>query len=251
MKMRFAALTLSACVLFAFRSMPLQAQTTGTSGSSGGSSSSAGGSSLGGSSGGGGGGSASAVGSGTSGFATSASTQAITAGSGASATGIPSSANPFANTYVTPQSLGLPSLYANTFGQLQKVTGTFGKGLYLPNASTTASSGAASTTTNAGTGFNTAPTPRAPLYVTVLGDDIPFKTHASSDLYANLKAAIDRSTFVKSKDTIEVQVAAGTVILRGQVGSDRERRMVEGMMRLTPGVQNVQNELQIPGIAKN
>ena len=37
----------------------------------------------------------------------------------------------------------------------------------------------------------------------------------------------------------------GVVVLTGQVENARERRLVEGMVRLTPGVLEVRNELQV------
>jgi BON domain len=256
---RWIAVTLGACAIFAFSPMTLWAQSS-TPGTTGGGSlssagaSSTGGSTTGGSTGGGstGGGTATAAGTNTtSGFATAAPTQAISATGGVTATSMPSSSNSFATTYVTPQSLGLPTLYANVFGQLPKVTGTFGKGLYLSNANNT-SSATPSTTTNAGTGFNTAPTPRSPSYVTVLSEDMPRLKYAPSELSAELNAMIARSNYVKNRDAIQVQVAQGNiVVLRGQASSVQERIRVEGMMRMTRGVEGVVNELQVPVVAKN
>ena len=169
---------------------------------------------------------------------------------GASTTTVPSTSNPFAATYANPLYLGQPSLYATNFGQLAKQTGNFGKGQYL-NAATLNASATGSTTTNAGTGFSTQPTPRNPSYITILGPDLPRSLHVSSQLSSDLKAMIARSSYIRDTNAIQLEVVDGIVILRGQVGSDRERRTAEGLMRLTPGVQGVQNELQIPGIAKN
>jgi osmotically-inducible protein OsmY len=35
------------------------------------------------------------------------------------------------------------------------------------------------------------------------------------------------------------------VVLRGVVGSDRERALAEAVARLTPGVFNIRNELEV------
>ena len=49
-----------------------------------------------------------------------------------------------------------------------------------------------------------------------------------------------------ARSTVRVEVVGTTVILRGRVADEDERRLVEGMVRLEPGVQVVQNELTIP-----
>jgi osmotically-inducible protein OsmY len=38
-----------------------------------------------------------------------------------------------------------------------------------------------------------------------------------------------------------------TVVLRGSVRDDHERRLAEALVRLTPGVRAVRNELTAPG----
>jgi hypothetical protein len=125
-------------------------------------------------------------------------------------------------------------------------TGTFGTPLYQNTTSAaTAPKGGATAQQNQLIGFTTAPTPRAPVYTTVLADDVPRIVHNPSDLHARLQAMIDRSTYLKSKAGLRISVDGATVQLQGQVASDRERKMVEGMIRTQPGVQDVQNLLQI------
>ena len=51
---------------------------------------------------------------------------------------------------------------------------------------------------------------------------------------------------VKNPGGIAIEVEGGTVVLKGQVSDDDQRRLVEGMMRLTPGVRDVRNELKVP-----
>ncbi len=176
---------------------------------------------------------------------TSEATQAIT-GSAASATTIPSSSNPFSLTYVDPLSLGLPSKYLNQVGTPAKVTGTFGKGIWTTTTTTvgTGKTTLANTTVN---GFSTYGTPRAPLYMTALSEDMPRVVHAPQKLQGDLRATIDRSSYIKNKDGIQVVVNGSTVELHGQVATDRERRLVEGMMSMTPGVRQVVNQLVVAG----
>ena len=67
-----------------------------------------------------------------------------------------------------------------------------------------------------------------------------------SQLQADLRATLDRSTAIKNAKGIQVQVEGQTAVLRGTVGDEDERRMAEGLVRLTPGVRQVRNELQVP-----
>jgi hypothetical protein len=169
----------------------------------------------------------------------------ITSGTG-SATSIPSNSNPFVSTYGDYLSRGNPSKYATTFGPLVKPTVTFGKGIYTTTATTT-SAGAPSAATQAN-GFTTTGTIRNPQYTTVLSDEVPLVVHSAGALQSELRDVIDRSSFVKSKGTIQINVRGSTVHLVGQVATEKEYRLVEGMVRTTPGVagvRDVQNELKI------
>ena len=87
---------------------------------------------------------------------------------------------------------------------------------------------------------------RAPAYVTVLGDTVaPVRT----DLLrarADLQDVIARAGRLPSRGNIRVLTDGSTVVLRGNVGSDHERRLAEALVRLTPGVRNVRNELVTP-----
>jgi hypothetical protein len=162
----------------------------------------------------------------------------------ASTTTSPSTYNNYSTTFVNPTSLGLPSIYATNLGPPSKYTGTMGKGLYLNNA-TTSSSSTGSTSTNAGVGFSTQPTPRSPAYYTVLGEGLAPKAYSSTTVQAELRQKFVNSTFFKKGDTIQVEVFNGVVVLRGQVASESERARAEGWMRMTPGVNDVQNQLQV------
>jgi osmotically-inducible protein OsmY len=44
---------------------------------------------------------------------------------------------------------------------------------------------------------------------------------------------------------VAVQVDGRTVTLRGEVSSDDERRHVESLVRITPGVREIHNELTV------
>jgi osmotically-inducible protein OsmY len=44
-----------------------------------------------------------------------------------------------------------------------------------------------------------------------------------------------------------VSTAGEAVVLNGTVQSEKERRIAEIMLRMTPGVREVRNQLQVPG----
>jgi hypothetical protein len=179
------------------------------------------------------------------GLVTSATTLAATSGT-PSATTIPSSANPFGPNYVNYFTLGQPSVYTNKFGAQNitgNLTGTFGKYIYVANPATSA--GAASTTPTSGIGFTTFPTPRAPLYTTAFAESFPVTRPQLSQVQADAKDAIARSSMLKNKDSIQVVMNGPVILLSGAVGSETERITAEGMVRMTPGVGDVQNNLVV------
>ncbi|MSR54036.1 MAG: BON domain-containing protein [Gemmataceae bacterium] len=65
-------------------------------------------------------------------------------------------------------------------------------------------------------------------------------------LQADLQGLISRTSAIRTPGSVRVEVAGTVVILRGRVSDEDERRLVEGMVRLEPGVHEVQNELTIP-----
>lgn len=50
---------------------------------------------------------------------------------------------------------------------------------------------------------------------------------------------------LKNKDSIRVVTNGPVVLLNGSVGSETERLTAEGMVRMTPGVADVQNNLVV------
>jgi hypothetical protein len=62
---------------------------------------------------------------------------------------------------------------------------------------------------------------------------------------ADLQALVSRSPALRTPAGVNVTMDRGTVVLRGQVASADERRIVENMLRLAPGVNDLRNELQV------
>lgn len=80
-------------------------------------------------------------------------------------------------------------------------------------------------------------------YSTVI--KFPTRPIVAPQLYAELRAILDRSTMIQNPTEIKVFVNGNTVTLRGTAINDDERRLVEGIVRLTPGVREVRNELAV------
>lgn len=69
---------------------------------------------------------------------------------------------------------------------------------------------------------------------------------AADRLLSDVRATIDRSSSISSKAGISITAEGRNIILRGRVASDEERRHVEALLRLTPGLGEIRNELIAP-----
>jgi osmotically-inducible protein OsmY len=70
---------------------------------------------------------------------------------------------------------------------------------------------------------------------------------ALTQVRSELRDTIARSSRLTSRDNIQLGMDGGTVVLRGTVVDDHERRLAESLVRLSPGVRDVRNELQVRG----
>jgi BON domain len=84
---------------------------------------------------------------------------------------------------------------------------------------------------------------RASGYVTEPVFDMPDRP-ALTTIRPELQAVVSRATRLPSRDRIQVLTDGDTIVLRGQVRDERERRLAEAMIRLSPGVRLVRNELE-------
>jgi hypothetical protein len=88
---------------------------------------------------------------------------------------------------------------------------------------------------------------RAPAFVATIGfTPTPL---SPSRLTVDLQDTISRSSQLPSRGNIQVSLDGPAVILRGEVADESERSLAEGMLRLTPGVHEVRNELTVRGPA--
>ena len=65
-------------------------------------------------------------------------------------------------------------------------------------------------------------------------------------MQTQVRAVLDRSISLSNPRGIEVVSDGAVVVLRGAVKDEDEARLAENMIRLTPGVRDVRNELKFP-----
>lgn len=96
---------------------------------------------------------------------------------------------------------------------------------------------------NQATGLTTSTMQRLPAVVVV--PDFDARPVNAGILEEELQRVIERSTTLTSKENIRVTVGSEMVVMKGQVSDERQRRLAEAMIRLTPGVRNVRNDLEV------
>ena len=87
------------------------------------------------------------------------------------------------------------------------------------------------------------PLPRQISYSATLNFKAPIAT--MPQVATGLRATLDRSTMLGNPRGVGLTMDGNVVVLRGNVATDDELRLVEGMVRLTPGVRDVRNELKV------
>ncbi len=175
---------------------------------------------------------------------------------GNTTTTIPSSANPFQSTYANPMGIGLVDVTGK-----QVINKNFGQPLYAVYSTQTTTTGTAiggfgvaggfsavggfGNTGGVGYGFTTFGMGRTPVYAAVPGETMPIVVHSNPQLQATVVDVLQRNTTIKTAEPFRVKVQGSTVFLEGTVASAKDKRVVEGMIRLTPGVRDVVNNLEI------
>lgn len=170
-----------------------------------------------------------------------------------------SAANPLAAFYANPLAMGLGTGTGTTgtlasggfgqplYGNLTSTSPTLGGGLGLTGGLGGLGAGNTLTTTG-GMGMSTVGIRRAPAYVAQIGFSSPSSQPApvvSSRMRTELEQTLSRSTSLPSKANIRIAFDGPLVVLEGTVADDRERRLAEGLVRLTPGVRDVINKLEV------
>ena len=88
------------------------------------------------------------------------------------------------------------------------------------------------------------PLPRNIAYSAVLR--FPAPAVAPAQRLADVQAVLARSSMMANPAGVTVVQDGTAFVLRGAVASEDEARLAEGMVRLTPGVRDVRNELTFP-----
>jgi hypothetical protein len=154
---------------------------------------------------------------------------------------VPQASDPFQTYYANPYKFGMST---TTGTGSSKTSGQFGTPLYgniTTPKTTTGTTGAGAT---ASMSFNTVGMRRAPSYTTTLAFAPPVAV-APSAMQVRLGTVFQGTSQLTPNSNIQVVVNGGTVVLRGQVANENERRVAEGMVRLEPGVREVRNEIRV------
>jgi len=146
----------------------------------------------------------------------------------------PTTSNPLAQYYVSPLKLGTTNA---------KGTATFGQPMYATVTTTTAGGAGARGAGGIGgtSGATTANAPPRFLLTLDLGNPAPPPIGRAS---VNVQNLVENSSLLSTNKNIQVNLDQGTVVLRGNVATERERRLAEGAVRLN-GASLVRNELRV------
>jgi hypothetical protein len=87
------------------------------------------------------------------------------------------------------------------------------------------------------------PLPRQISYTATLNFRAPVAT--MPEVATGLRTTLSESSMLTNPAGIGLAMDGATVVLSGTVPTDDEARLVEGMVRLTPGVRDVRNELKV------
>lgn len=230
-----------------FGSTSIGNRPSGSTGSSGGGGGSGGAASRPGASGAG---TASSLGPGTN-FSPAQVTATGAQGGSGSGTTIPSTFNPYRTTYSNPYALGATAStgafgYSSGGNTSSGSAKAFGQPVYaITNTNASNLAAGVGLSNNSPAEFDNAHFRKVTPFATVLSADIPRPVRAPTQLAGNLRNVLDRSTQLASQQTIRLQVEGEIVVLTGSVATEKERRLAENLLRLTPGVVDVVNELQV------
>lgn len=175
-----------------------------------------------------------------------ANSTATNTGGSTSSNAVPTTNNPWRTTYGNVYSLGQSIMGAQSGGG--RAGATTSKGFGQPIFTTATTSVTTTTaTTKAGFGYTNTNLNRTPRYTTVLGEDFAPIVTPPAALQSKLQDTVSRSSALKSRDQIRVAVDGDVVVLTGFVASERERGLAENVLRLTPGVNAIANQLVVRG----
>ena len=152
--------------------------------------------------------------------------------------------------YYNPYSFGMPTTNTTASNSTGTSQVAFGTALYRLTQTTTGTASVNTQNNNManglGVGFGIR---RLPAYATTLKFAVP-PPPPPPQVRADLQNMIAQTTQLDSRDAVRIVMDGTAVVLQGRVVDDDERRLVENMVRLTPGVNDVRNELTAGGDAR-
>jgi hypothetical protein len=142
--------------------------------------------------------------------------------------------------YINPLAQGLPT--GSTTGSTTSQA-NFGTALF--SLTPTNQTSTSSRTTAAPNGYYGAPigVRRLPAYATTLKIKNMPPPESPVQVRDDLRNMLAQSGQLDSRDAVRVLMDGPAVVLQGVVADNDERRLVENMVRLTPGVNAIRNEL--------
>jgi len=87
--------------------------------------------------------------------------------------------------------------------------------------------------------------PRVRMYAPRLKVAFEFAPTAAIEVNSRLTHVLEAALPIESSSRIEVLVAGDAAILRGAVASERDRKLAELLLQFEPGIDRVENQLQI------
>ena len=155
------------------------------------------------------------------------------------------SSNLFSSSYASPLGQGLPSGTGTT------ANARFGSPLYAATTSSTSlTTGTAGTMSSSLSNMsNSSSTNMArPIYQPPGNPYIPQPMPMTNlQPQGQLQQLIKGSSYLSPKNAVQVVGNGSLVVLRGTAVSDYERQLVEAMVSLAPGVNEIRNEITVQG----
>lgn len=84
---------------------------------------------------------------------------------------------------------------------------------------------------------------RPPSYSTSVA--FKYRPTPRTEVQSNLRQLLARSSDLAGNDSLQVLLDGQTFVLRGTVAEYQQSRLAENLLRLSPGVRNVRNEIQV------
>jgi hypothetical protein len=95
-------------------------------------------------------------------------------------------------------------------------------------------------------GMSTSSGIRVPRYSTSLRFSVA--PTPAEQMRHQLQAIVSNSSALPSNGNIRVVMEGNTVVLRGAVADDEERQLAESILRLSPGIRGLRNELSVSSV---